>query len=114
MRLSCGQKPDKCRVSIEVVSTPRQRDVQTQPTQHQDVNIIKMLEVTTNSTIMLFTVIVLALGRIISSNLPWTRLPNLGICFPFIGHLHKFLTKEMVDDPIEAYVTCTRSTKGTA
>ena len=63
MRLSCGQKPDKCRVSIEIVSTPRQTDVQTQPTQRQVVNIIKMLEVTTNTTIMLFTVIVLALVR---------------------------------------------------
>ena len=60
-----------------------------------------MLEVTTNTTIMLFTVIVLALVRFISSNLPWTRLPNPGICFPFIGHLHKFFNKEMVDDPIK-------------
>ena len=75
--------------------------MQTQPTQRQDVNIIKMLEVTTNSTIMLFTVIVLALVRFISSNLPWTRLPNPGICFPFIGHVHKFFNKEMVDDPIK-------------
>ena len=49
----------------------------------------------------LFTVIVLALVRFISSNLPWTRLPNPGICIPFISHVHKFFNKEMVDDPIK-------------
>ena len=45
--------------------------------------------------------IVLALVRFMSSNLPWTRLPNPGICFPFFGHLQKFFTKEMVDNPIK-------------
>ena len=48
----------------------------------------------------LVTVSILLLVSYIFNNLPWYRLPNPGICFPFLGHIHNFFTKRMLADPI--------------
>ena len=60
-----------------------------------------MIEVTTTTMIGLITVIALVMVNYVFYNLPWFRLPNPGICFPGIGHIHKFFTKEMVADPVK-------------
>jgi len=59
-----------------------------------------MMEVTTTTVIGLVTLLALLLINFIFSNLPWYKLPNPGICYPFLGHIHKFFTKGMLTDPI--------------
>ena len=51
--------------------------------------------------IRLITVIALVMVNHMLSNVPWFRLPNPGICFPLVGHIHKIFTKEMVADPVK-------------
>ena len=59
-----------------------------------------MMEFTTTTVAGLITVAVLYFIHYVSSNLPWLRLPSPGLCLPFLGHIHKFLTKEALADPI--------------
>ena len=54
-----------------------------------------MVEVTITTMIGLITVIALVMVNHVLSNVPWFRLCNPGISFPFLGHIHKFFTKEM-------------------
>ena len=60
-----------------------------------------MMKVTTTTMIGLITVIALVMVNHVLSNVPWFRLCNPGISFPFLGHIHKFFTKEMVADPVK-------------
>ena len=59
------------------------------------------MDVTTTTMIGLITVIALIMVNYVLTNLSWFRLPSLGICFPFLGHIHKFFSKEMVADPVK-------------
>ena len=59
------------------------------------------MEVTMTTMIGLITVFALVMINYVFSNLPWFRLPNPGICFPFLGHIHKFFTKEIAADPVK-------------
>ena len=71
-----------------------------------------MIEVTTTTMIGLITVIALVMVNHVLSNVPWSRLRNPGISFPFLGHIHKFFTKEMGADPVKVLGICSGSTRG--
>ena len=64
-------------------------------------HITNMMEVTASTMIGFITGIALVILNYVFSNLPWLRHPNPGICYPFLGHIHKFFTKEMVADPVK-------------
>jgi len=66
------------------------------------------MEVTTTTVMGMVTVMVLVLINYIFSNLAWYRLPNPGICLPFLGHIHKFFTKGMLEDPINGLLVMFR------